>query len=167
MALHLRPIMKNLKKHVFEKSCYFGGKIAKKWRKNRHFWWAKYPTGPVGYWVGFRAGSGITNTRNTRSGTRLSGTRPITSPGTKTGMVIFFPGRDGTSHSREKTGREILAILPQNLLFFYLNWLFFWQIGYFSGKLAISPQNQLFFLYKNSIKMTSKIVNLAAVLFWE
>ena len=25
-----RPIMKNLKKYVFEKSCYFGGKIAKK-----------------------------------------------------------------------------------------------------------------------------------------
>ena len=89
MALHLRPIMKNLKKHVFEKSCYFGGKIAKKWRKNRHFWWAKYPTGPVGYWVGFRAGSGITNTRNTRSGTRLSGTWPITSRG----KVLYFAAK--------------------------------------------------------------------------
>ena len=45
----------------------------------------------------------------------------------KNGNGNFFPGtgRDGTSHSREKTGREILAILPQNLLFFYLNWLFF------------------------------------------
>ena len=45
----------------------------------------------------------------------------------KNGNGNFFPGtgRDGTSHSREKTGREILAILPQNLLFFYPNWLFF------------------------------------------
>ena len=39
MALwYLRPIMKNLRKYVFEKSCYFGGKITKIDEKNRHFW---------------------------------------------------------------------------------------------------------------------------------